>query len=515
MTASSLDEFVLDLALDGSELAAVQRLQATLAARWPGASFAVRIADLWTQDTVRVFPHGQPLRVGIEHDRLVLSGAVLDRAGVRAASRASERLTVCDRWDSPYRDPGPGLAVPLAAGGELLGTIEVNLPAGVDGESVLDQSLPFAVVLAQWLRAGTLEREVTEVRDDQSHFLEHTSALISVIDDDWRIIGVNRALVVTSGIDRDQLLGSDFRELIAPEHRIDTIARFTASARGENQSAIETTLQTPRGRVQVTWTVTPMASAPGAALHRSGCIAMGTDCSRLHDLEQQVIRAERLATMGKLAAGVVHELNNPLTSITVYAEYLVRKLENQPAEAGDLEKLRRIAASANRILRFARELIQYARPTATEVDDVNINDLVVQAASICEHLFEHGEIQLEKDLHPGGLVVSAVRGQLEQVLINLVTNAAHAVEHHGTVRIRTRRRPVGVEIEVADTGPGVPATDRERIFEPFFTTKPDGKGTGLGLPIVRNIVEQHHGSVSVAESELGGASFVVTLPITS
>jgi signal transduction histidine kinase len=231
-------------------------------------------------------------------------------------------------------------------------------------------------------------------------------------------------------------------------------------------------------------------------------------------LQQQIVRAERLATLGELAAGVVHELNNPLTSITVYAEYLVRKLESQGAEQADLEKLRRIGASAQRILRFSRDLVQYARPSGKETESVDLAAVVRQSVSICEHLVERGGIQLGVEVDPDLPVIQAVAGQLEQVLINLITNAVHAVENGGRVVVRARTESeTAVRIEVADSGPGVPEADRERIFEPFYTTKLDGKGTGLGLPIVRNIVEQHRGQISVAKADLGGASFRVTLPI--
>jgi signal transduction histidine kinase len=230
------------------------------------------------------------------------------------------------------------------------------------------------------------------------------------------------------------------------------------------------------------------------------------------------VRAERLATLGELAAGVVHELNNPLTSITVYAEYLVRKLESQGAEQPDLEKLRRIGASAQRILRFSRDLVQYARPSGRDVEPVDLAAVVRQSVSICEHLVERGGISLAVEVDPELPVVQAVSGQLEQVLINLITNAVHAVENAngagGRVLVRAQSESQSaVLIEVADSGPGVADEDRDRIFEPFFTTKSDGKGTGLGLPIVRNIVDQHRGEISVARSDLGGAAFRVVLPI--
>jgi signal transduction histidine kinase len=227
------------------------------------------------------------------------------------------------------------------------------------------------------------------------------------------------------------------------------------------------------------------------------------------------MRAERLATLGELAAGVVHELNNPLTSITVYAEYLVRKLESQGAEETDVEKLRRIGASAQRILRFSRDLVQYARPSGRDLAPVDLSAVVRQSVSICEHLIERGGIELGIEVDPQLPAVHAVSGQLEQVLINLITNAVHALgDGGGKVMVRALvDGPAAIRIEVADSGPGVPANDRGKIFEPFYTTKSDGKGTGLGLSIVRNIIDQHGGEISVGQSELGGAAFRVVLPI--
>ena len=247
-------------------------------------------------------------------------------------------------------------------------------------------------------------------------------------------------------------------------------------------------------------------------------VAIGQDQSKIEMLQQQVVRAERLATLGELAAGVVHELNNPLTSITVYAEYLVRKLESQGSDIADLEKLRRIGASAQRILRFSRDLVQYARPSGRDLEPVDIAAVVRASVSICEHLVDRGGIALAVEVDPELPVIQAITGQLEQVLINLITNAVHAVEAKGDkagrVVVRAQvESPSTILVEVADSGPGIAPEDREKIFEPFFTTKPDGKGTGLGLPIVRNIVEQHRGEISVARSDLGGAAFRVILPI--
>src|SRR5678815_4554771 len=234
-----------------------------------------------------------------------------------------------------------------------------------------------------------------------------------------------------------------------------------------------------RDRLRTVWSIAPVGRPGAIGGPIEAVVAIGQDMTQVEALQEQIVRAERLATLGELAAGVVHELNNPLTSITVYAEYLVRKLEAQGAEPIDLASV------------------------------------VRQSVSICEHLVERGGVTLGIEVDPELPVVRAVGGQLEQVLINLITNAVHAVENGGRVVVRAQADgPATVMLEVADSGPGISEEDRERIFEPFFTTKSDGKGSGLGLPIVRNIVEQHHGEICVGRSDLGGAVFRVTLPIS-
>ena len=145
-----------------------------------------------------------------------------------------------------------------------------------------------------------------------------------------------------------------------------------------------------------------------------------------------------------------------------------------------------------------------------------MSSVVRQSVSICEHLVERGGIALDVEVDPELPVIQAINGQLEQVLINLITNAVHAVEGREAGRVIVRAKvesPSTVLVEVGDSGPGISETDRERIFEPFYTTKPDGKGTGLGLPIVRNIIDQHRGEITIATSDLGGAAFRVILPV--
>lgn len=506
------------LPAEASERELIDQFFAAAGPLVPGRALAVRVVELRGREPVRAYTRGAATRAGVETERLVVPGELLARARVKTAVTASARLRVDVRWDSPFTGVGVGFALPLAAGGELYGVLDVGyLPPEAVQPDDAAAITPLADLLAVALRAQRLHHDTVELRDYQSRLIEHANALIVGIDKAWRITVANRALLDLTGFTRDEVLGRDLRDFLPRDQRAHITNRFRLALDGELQSALDIVLLSRKhGRVRTVWTVAAVGK-DGAGSPVEAVVAIGTDQSRLQELENQVIRAERLATLGKLAAGVVHELNNPLTSISVYSEYLLKKLEDMVGDhagivTADLEKLRRIGASAQRIQRFARELVDYARPAGTEVEMIDFNDVVRQSLSICEHLFEKAAIELVVDLDASLPPVQAVPGQLEQVVINLVTNAAHAVDSGGTIRARTRRDATHVALEIADTGPGIPPTDRDRIWEPFYTTKPDGKGTGLGLPIVRNIIEQHQGQIAVDTSDLGGAAFVVRLP---
>ena len=503
------------------ETEVVELFFATVTPLVPGRAIAVRVADLRGREPARVYGRNASLRDGVERDRLVVSAPTLERAQLKSAVEASARLHVSDRWDPPFTGMASGFALPLAAAGELYGIVDIGYPSGTRDTSAMDAELvePLAGLLALALRGHRLHADTIELRDYQARLIEHANALIVGIDRSWRITVANRALLELTGYSREEVVGHDLRDFLPRDQRAHLTARFRSALEGEHQPALDIALlQRSGGRVRTLWTVAAVgrdAANAGAASPIEAVVAIGTDQSRLQELEDQVIRAERLATLGKIAAGVVHELNNPLTSISVYADYLLRKLEDTGVDPTDLEKLRRISGSAQRIQRFARELVQYARPSGSGIEAIDVNDVVRQALSICEHLFDQTTTQLAVELDPTLPTVHAVPGQLEQVVINLVTNAAHAVDTGvGTIRVRTRHHSGRIELEIADSGPGVPAPDRERIFEPFYTTKPDGKGTGLGLPIVRNIVDQHLGEIAVGDADLGGAAFVVSLPVS-
>lgn len=513
---AALRQLAAELPFASSEQVVSERVLGVLGNLFPGRAFAVRVLDVRSREPARAYALGAALRESITGEGVTMTQHALERARLKSAVAASARVLVRERWDSPFQGMAAGFAVPLAAGGELYGVLDVGYAPGLPANPREDEDALTAIAqgLAFALRTIRLQEDAIGLRDYQARLLDSANALILGIDRTWRITVCNRALLELTGAVRDDVLGRDVRDFISGEQRHQVTTAFSAALAGQHHAAFTVMLPTRRGPVRSVWTIAPVGRAGQLGGPVEAVVAIGQDQSKIDALQQQIVRAERLATLGELAAGVVHELNNPLTSITVYAEYLVRKLESQGTDAADIEKLRRIGASAQRILRFSRDLVQYARPSGKETENVDLAAVVRQSVSICEHLVERGGISLGVEVDPQLPVVQAVSGQLEQVLINLITNAVHAVENGGKVVVRAQiDGPSSVVIEVADSGPGIPEADREKVFEPFFTTKPDGKGTGLGLSIVRNIVEQHRGQISVARSDLGGAAFRVVIPI--
>jgi two-component system NtrC family sensor kinase len=246
-------------------------------------------------------------------------------------------------------------------------------------------------------------------------------------------------------------------------------------------------------------------------------ILIGQDITQIRALEFQIIEAEKMASLGKLAAGVVHELNNPLTSISVYAEYLVNKLGTGRTDPSDVEKTEKILKGAKRIQKLTRDLVSYGKPSSEEPEPLQLNDLIAQGLSFCEHTIGKHDVRVSVDLDSGLPLMNGNRTQLLQLIINLVTNACQAMDGGGELTLNTKIwEDSALLLTVSDTGVGIPERDLKRIFEPFYTTKTNGEGTGLGLSIVSRIVEHHRGKIDVASTPGEGTIFKIQLPfITS
>ena len=224
---------------------------------------------------------------------------------------------------------------------------------------------------------------------------------------------------------------------------------------------------------------------------------------------QEIGRSEQLASVGRLAAGVAHEINNPLTGVLAFAD-MMRDKDNLDEQ--DRQDLELIIRETKRVREIVRGLLDFARETPFVQRPLDINELIVQTLRLLGKREAFQDIYLVEDLGEHLPLVSVDRNQLQQVLLNLTLNACESMPEGGTLLVSSSTAHGRVLIHVTDTGCGIGREDLDRIFEPFFTTKPVGKGTGLGLSVSYGILQQHGGTLKV-ESELGkGTTFTISLP---
>ncbi len=231
--------------------------------------------------------------------------------------------------------------------------------------------------------------------------------------------------------------------------------------------------------------------------------------------QEELLNAEKLASLGRMAAGVAHELNSPLTGVVTFAHLL--KERTHPADKQAHEDLEMIIEQATRCSKIIKGLLGFARRTGPEIAAVNMNDLVDSTVSMVINQARFHNIKFDMRLAPYLPLLTADPNQLQQVFLNLIINAADAMNDKGTITIATRVNKDNedrdiLEIEFADTGPGIPEAHMGKVFEPFFTTKPVGKGTGLGLSVSYGIIKRHGGEI-IVKSQFGkGTSFSIKLP---
>ncbi len=412
--------------------------------------------------------------------------------------------------------------VPLVDGRRVVGTITITYPEnsaelGYSWDDDRELFVSMAISLESALRNARLLRESRQLRDYLVQLIDAANAPILVLSKRQFVKMANRAFLASTGWTREQVVGRDPIELIDGRDSVSVRQMLTRAFAGETISNFEIAFarsdlhQNGGSFARFSMNTAPMTGQRGEI---EGVIAIGRDITEVRDLEAQVIQAEKLATLGQLAAGVVHELNNPLTSISVYSDFLLTRAEKGSLSETDLEKLKRIHQNTERILRFTRDLVAYARPSRETSDPVSLHEALDQSIVFCEHVAaEHGTTVVRKYTDQD-LVVVCDKGQLHQVFINLITNACHAApEGAGHIEIRTRLSGTNASVLLIDNGPGIPSELQRRVFEPFFSTKGEGKGTGLGLSIVKNIVQQHRGEIRV-ESALGeGTRFEILLPL--
>ncbi|MFQ6618555.1 MAG: ATP-binding protein, partial [Fidelibacterota bacterium] len=243
------------------------------------------------------------------------------------------------------------------------------------------------------------------------------------------------------------------------------------------------------------------------------------DITDRKNLEAQLIHSEKLASIGRLAAGVAHEINNPMASISTCVEGLqkrYKKLEKKevPEEIKDFpEYLSTIGEAAFRCKSITEKLLRFSRKEHLEMERMNVNQVIEEVLSLIEYEVDQEDKRIVKKLDPELPLITADKAQLGQVFMNFILNGLDAIEGKGELTIRSWYSDKKIFIEFKDTGRGIPEGELSKIFEPFYTTKKVGEGTGLGLFLCHNIVEKHGGKIEVESKVIKGTKFTITLPL--
>jgi len=252
--------------------------------------------------------------------------------------------------------------------------------------------------------------------------------------------------------------------------------------------------------------VSRLPSTTGEYVGRSIIIKDHTEYKRL---QAQIDQSEKLAVIGQLAAGVAHEIGNPLTSISALVQILQRRSQDQFMS----EQLVNIKENIDRITRIVRELVDFSRPPSYETNIQDITDIVKTAIGIVKYDKRVRKVKFETDLKDFLPGVTIAADQILQVLVNILINALDAIAGNGTIIVKSRYDHENIYVEITDNGCGMDNLTLEKIFDPFFTTKEVGKGTGLGLSVSYGIIKRFNGEIKVSSTLNEGSVFTISLPI--
>jgi PAS domain S-box-containing protein len=331
--------------------------------------------------------------------------------------------------------------------------------------------------------------------------INHASEAVIITDENHVITFWNDSATAMLGWTNDEVVGRKLSDVI----KIPVASKF--APHGQQEIELDITNKA-RQRVFVALTMTSIPNEEGHPEIYSYMMRNLTERAiRLAQME----RSERMASLGHMAAGVAHEIGNPLTAISSIIQLLQRRIDDQ----SQLEQLGRVRENINRITRIVRDLVDFSRPKSPEMTHMNVNDTLSEVIGLLRHDARCRNVTFEMNLEPNLPLISAVPDQIYQVFLNFILNSVDSCEvvPRPEITVKTEFERDHVVVRVHDNGAGIPSSIIERIFEPFFTTKEVGKGTGLGLSVSHNIITRLGGSIRV-DSEPGSTTFSVLFPVT-
>lgn len=414
------------------------------------------------------------------------------------------------------------LQVPLMVGDQVVGVLAVDNQQSDRVFSENDQYLlaTLADYAAIAIENARLYEQVKLSERRYKDLFANAYDMIFMLDRELRITSVNKVGAQITGYPVQNLIGQPLWTLCAPDSWAVAQVNLRNLLDGQNVLPFELELAHHNQEpvyLEVSAHVMQNGGGKPAGLH---CIARNlTDRRRL---EQQLVQSEKLSAIGQLVAGVAHELNNPLTSVSGYAQLIMRDTTLSEDTRQDIDQ---IHTQAERAAKIVQNLLIFAREHTPERSTVAINEVLRSALALQAYQLRVDNIGVQIDLDPELATTVADPHQLQQVFLNLITNARHAMVERGgrgTLTLRTQvvqpradaegGEPM-IQVEVGDTGVGIPERNLRKIFNPFFTTKPIGQGTGLGLSICFGIIKEHEGQIW-AESQVGvGTRVFVSLPV--
>lgn len=348
--------------------------------------------------------------------------------------------------------------------------------------------------------------------------LQNSNDLIFATDVDGVLVSFSKGGEKALGYTWEELAGSFIRDLADDPLEFDKLTK----ASREKESAVR--LELPfRGKdgqtIHCDISLINLTNTEGKTV---GTVAICRDITHWKKLQEDLIQIDRLAEIGRIASGVAHEINNPLaiiSEISGWAGAVVSDAKGLSEE--DREELetaaRRIGEQTERCKAITHQLLSFARGSGPDIASFDIHSLIKKTVSFLEPQLKFKSIDIVLNFEDEALPIKSDPKMLEQVFVNLVSNAIYAVKEKGTdqgrIELKISRAGPNMEIMISDNGTGIPEGDQKKIFDLFYTTKPLGKGTGLGVPICRNIIKKLGGDISVESQEGTGSTFTVRIPV--
>jgi two-component system NtrC family sensor kinase len=352
--------------------------------------------------------------------------------------------------------------------------------------------------------------EYERLKDFNENIVESINVGVMALDMEDRIESWNAQMEVMYAVPRWQTLTQPLKSIF-PAEFVEEFNRMRQDAGIRNLYKFR--LKTPAGEVRtVNVAIAPLVTRKFQVIGR---LIIMDDITERIELEAQLSQADKLSSIGLLAAGVAHEVNTPLAVISSYTQMLSKQLQGDPQKSGLLEKITRQTFRASEIV---NNLLNFSRTSGSEIGDVDVNKVIADTLALLEHQFKVAKVEVQNALAPKLQPIQGNPGRLQQVFLNLFLNAKDAMPGGGTLRVSTMNGE-SVSVCVSDTGSGIAPENIQRIYDPFFTTKNapregQARGTGLGLSVTYGIIQEHAGKIRVESHPGSGTTFTLDFPLS-